>query len=32
LLGRKLDGFKKVLKEEDEIRLKVKDTYYYWYW
>lgn len=29
LLGRKLDGFKKVLKEEDEIRLKVKDTYYY---
>lgn len=30
LLGKKLDGFKKSLKEEDEIRLKVKDTFYYW--
>lgn len=29
LLGRKLEGFKKVLKEEDECRLKVKDTFYY---
>jgi len=29
LLGKKLDGFKKALKEEDEVRLKVKDTFYY---
>jgi hypothetical protein len=29
LLGKKLEGFKKTLKEEDEIRLKVKDTFYY---
>lgn len=29
LLAKKIDGFKNALKEEDEIRLKVKDTFYY---
>ena len=29
LLAKKIEGFKTALKEEDEIRLKVKDTFYY---
>lgn len=29
LMSKKLDGFKNALKEEDEIRHKVKDTFYY---
>lgn len=29
LLTKKVDNFKKCLKEEDQIRHKVKDTFYY---
>lgn len=29
LLSKKLDSFKNALQEEDEIRHKVKDTFYY---
>ena len=29
ILSKKVDKFKSALKEEDEIRLKVKDTFYY---
>ncbi len=30
LLTKKVENFKKYLKEEDEMRHKVKETFYYW--
>ena len=31
LLTKKVENFKKYLKEEDEMRHKVKETFYYWH-